>query len=249
MEPAAPRVALLIDADNAPASKIGLVFEHLTHLGTVQVRRAYGNWRKDCLQGWAKVLHKHAIVPVQQFDYVTGKNATDIALAIDAMDLLQTMRPEIYGIVAGDSDYTPLAVRLITSGASVFGFGRVNTTSVAFQEACTKFVALDSGNANSAADDSSTADDQPESPSSSPASSSTPSDKPPEKVFWKAVQKNQQTTGWADVKSIGAYLTKHKIVKAAYSVNRWASYYKKFPVSFEVRELNGKTMIRVLKPK
>jgi len=113
MDSPTPRIALLIDADNAPASKIDLVFGRLSFLGTIRVRRAYGNWKKDHLQGWAKILHKHAIVPIQQFDYVTGENATDIALAIDAMDLLQTMRPEIFGIVAGDSDYTPLVVRLI----------------------------------------------------------------------------------------------------------------------------------------
>ena len=91
MDSRTPRIALLIDADNAPASKIDLVFSRLGLLGTIRVRRAYGNRKKDHLQGWAKILHKHAIVPIQQFDYVTGKNATDIALAIDAMDLLQTM--------------------------------------------------------------------------------------------------------------------------------------------------------------
>lgn len=257
MEPATPRIALLIDADNAPASKIDLVFSRLGYLGTIRVRRAYGNWKKDHLQGWAKILHKHAIVPIQQFDYVTGKNATDIALAIDAMDLLQTMRPEIFGIVAGDSDYTPLVVRLIASGSQVFGFGRIKTASIAFQEACTEFVSLDNdsamappysqfsavnGKRNAALPGSRLTEPVALTVVDSPATS----EEAPSKVFVEAIRQNQQTTGWADVKSIGAYLSQRKIVKAAYNVNRWASYYKKFPALFEVRELDGKTMVRLL---
>jgi uncharacterized LabA/DUF88 family protein len=260
MEPSSPRIALLIDADNAPASKIDLVFSRLSYLGTIRVRRAYGNWKKDHLQGWAKILHKHAIVPIQQFDYVTGKNATDIALAIDAMDLLQTMRPEIFGIVAGDSDYTPLVVRLIASGSQVYGFGRVKTASIAFQEACTEFVSLDTdagrlpaqgqlvgtnGKRGAIAASISPADPV------SIAVLNTPEEveAPPSKVFVDAIEQHQQSTGWADVKSIGAYLSQRKIVKAAYNVNRWASYYKKFPSMFEVRELDGKTMVRILPEK
>ena len=256
MDSSTPRIALLIDADNAPASKIELVFERIGLLGTIRVRRAYGNWKKDHLQGWAKILHKHAIVPIQQFDYVTGKNATDIALAIDAMDLLQTMRPEIYGIVAGDSDYTPLVVRLIASGAKVFGFGRVKTASIAFQEACTEFISLDdvpkaavlsqlSSNGNkrnvSAA---STGGSAPV--SLTVVESAAAIEELPLKVFSDAIRQNQQPSGWADVKSIGAYLSQRKIVKAAYNVNRWASFYKKYPAMFEVQELDGKTMVRLL---
>lgn len=258
MEPSSsPRIALLIDADNAPASKIDLVFERLGYLGTIRVRRAYGNWKKDHLQGWAKILHKHAIVPIQQFDFVTGKNATDIALAIDAMDLLQTMRPEVFGIVAGDSDYTPLVVRLIASGAQVYGFGRVKTASIAFQEACTEFISLDiEGSKPSAAVPSLAVNGRRTSlvryPGDAGAIATSPTapadigETSPSKVFFEAIQQQQQATGWADVKSIGAYLSQRKIVKAAYNVNRWASYYKKFPDLFEVRELDGKTMIRLM---
>lgn len=257
MESQTPRIALLIDADNAPASKIELVFERLGYLGTIRVRRAYGNWKKDHLQGWAKILHKHAIVPIQQFDFVTGKNATDIALAIDAMDLLQTMRPEIFGIVAGDSDYTPLVVRLIASGALVFGFGRTKTASIAFQEACTEFVSLDTDNkaqsftfvspgngrrsvANSVSNGNAV-EAVPVVSESFPTADDLPLD-----IFKEAIQQNTQATGWADVKSIGAYLSQRKIVKAAYNVNRWASFYKKYPNTFEVQELDGKTMVRLL---
>lgn len=257
MDSSTPRIALLIDADNAPASKIELVFDRLSFMGQIRVRRAYGNWKKDHLQGWAKILHKHAIVPIQQFDYVTGKNATDIALAIDAMDLLQTMRPEIYGIVAGDSDYTPLVVRLIASGARVFGFGRVKTASIAFQEACTEFISLDGDAAQPAFFGQLSPNGSKRQISSTNASSPNPVslkvvditssvEEMPLAVFLEAIRQNQQATGWADVKSIGAYLSQRKIVKAAYNVNRWASFYKKYPSMFEVRELDGKTMVRLL---
>jgi len=257
MDSPTPRIALLIDADNAPASKIDLVFGRLSFLGTIRVRRAYGNWKKDHLQGWAKILHKHAIVPIQQFDYVTGKNATDIALAIDAMDLLQTMRPEIFGIVAGDSDYTPLVVRLIASGAQVFGFGRVKTASIAFQEACTEFISLDNDapkpallgqfSTNGGKRSLALPSTGTENAASLTIVDSAPTvEDVPLQVFLEAIRQNQQSTGWADVKSIGAYLSQRKIVKAAYNVNRWASFYKKYPSMFEVRELDGKTMVRLL---
>lgn len=256
MDSPTPRIALLIDADNAPASKIELVVGRLSYFGTIRVRRAYGNWKKDHLQGWAKILHKHAIVPIQQFDYVTGKNATDIALAIDAMDLLQTMRPEIYGIVAGDSDYTPLVVRLIASGAQVFGFGRVKTASIAFQEACTEFISLDNDTSkpvalgplstNGGRRNLGTATTAPNPVALTVVNVATAADELPLQVFSEAIKQNQQATGWADVKSIGAYLSQRKIVKAAYNVNRWASFYKKYPSLFEVRELDGKTMVRLL---
>ncbi|NER81090.1 MAG: NYN domain-containing protein [Leptolyngbya sp. SIO1D8] len=106
--------------------------------------RAYGNWRKDHLQGWGAILQKYAITPIQQFDDVSGKNATDIALTMDAMDLLQTIQPQIFGIFAGDSDYTPLVVRLISSGAQVFDFGCRQASSISFRAACTEFIALNS---------------------------------------------------------------------------------------------------------
>ena len=265
MQSFSSQIALLIDADNASASRIEQVFGHLSTLGTVRVRRAYGNWKKEHLQGWTKVLHKYAITPIQQFDYVSGKNATDIALTIDAMDLLQTMQPEIFGIVAGDSDYTPLVVRLISSGAEVFGFGHTKPTSIFFQEACTEFIALNSHEVGSGKtvpsptnimagkQDSSNLGSESsvvKSIESSKATEKTPqvpakTSQEPEKIFHEAVKRNQQSTGWTDVKAIGAYLSKRKIFKANYKVNRWASYYKKFPGLFEVSEKNGKTMVRL----
>ena len=106
------RIALLIDADNSPAAKIDLILAELAKLGVANIRRAYGNWKKNELKGWEKVLHECAIRPIQQFDVSKGKNATDMLIAIDAMDLLYTDRPDAFGIVSSDADFTPLVMHL-----------------------------------------------------------------------------------------------------------------------------------------
>ena len=98
-----PRIALLIDADNSPASKIDVILAELAKVGVINIRRAYGNWKKDGLKGWEAVLHEYAIRPVQQFDYSKGKNATDMGMVIEAMDLLYTDQPDAFGIVSSDA--------------------------------------------------------------------------------------------------------------------------------------------------
>ena len=112
------RIALLIDADNSPSSKIDVILSELAKVGVANIRRAYGNWKKDGLKGWEGVLHEYAIRPIQQFDYSKGKNATDMGMVIDAMDLLYTDRPEAFGIVSSDSDFTPLVMHLKAKGAA-----------------------------------------------------------------------------------------------------------------------------------
>jgi uncharacterized LabA/DUF88 family protein len=148
-----PRVALLIDADNSPASKIGLILNELSTFGETNVRRAYGNWKKNELKGWEEQLHEHAIRPMQQFDYTKGKNASDMAMVIDALDLLYTDRPEAYGIVSSDSDFTPLVMHLRSKGAAVYGFG-ARRTPEPFVNACSRFLFLDDLRAGGADDDS-----------------------------------------------------------------------------------------------
>ncbi len=136
------RIALLIDADNSPASKIDVILAELAKVGVVNIRRAYGNWKKDGLKGWEAVLHEYAIRPIQQFDYSKGKNATDMGMVIDAMDLLYTDQPEAFGIVSSDSDFTPLVMHLKAKGAQVFGFG-AKKTPMPFVNACSRFLYLE----------------------------------------------------------------------------------------------------------
>jgi uncharacterized LabA/DUF88 family protein len=141
--PRETRIALLIDADNAPAAKIDLILAELAKLGVANIRRAYGNWKKNELKGWEQVLHECAIRPIQQFDISKGKNATDMLMAIDALDLLYTDRPDAYGIVSSDADFTPLVMHLRAKGATVYGFGAKKTPEP-FVAACSRFLYLES---------------------------------------------------------------------------------------------------------
>ena len=132
-------VALLIDADNASPDSLDPVLTILAELGTVNIRRAYGNWEKRALKGWAAMAHRHAIEPQQQFDVTQGKSATDMKMTIDAMDLLYRGRVHGFGIMSSDSDFMPLAMRIRQEGVPVYGFGTGNTPE-SFREACTRFI-------------------------------------------------------------------------------------------------------------
>ncbi|WP_328276154.1 NYN domain-containing protein [Sphingobium sp.] len=137
------RIALLIDADNISHTKIALMLAELSKYGTANIRRAYGDWAKPGLKGWTEKLHEFAIRPIQQFSYSTGKNATDIALVIDAMELLYTQRPDAFCLASSDGDFTPLVMQLKANGHEVYGFGE-RKTPAPFVNACTTFLYLDS---------------------------------------------------------------------------------------------------------
>lgn len=133
------RIALLIDADNAPAIKIQAILDELSKYGVTNVRRAYGNWKKPELKTWEERLHEFAIRPMQQFDYSKGKNASDMAMVIDAMEILYTDKPQAFGLVSSDADFTPLVMHLKSKGAVVFGFGQKKAPEP-FQRACSTFL-------------------------------------------------------------------------------------------------------------
>lgn len=133
------RFALLIDADNAQAKSIDAVLTEAARYGDTTSRRCYGDWTNTQLKSWKEVLNKHAIQPIQQFAYTFGKNATDSALIIDAMDLLYTGKFQGFFLVSSDSDFTKLATRIRESGLEVIGIGRRNTPE-AFRAACNKFI-------------------------------------------------------------------------------------------------------------
>lgn len=138
-DPPSRNIALLIDADNASAATLDPVLTVLAELGTVNVRRVYGNWSKPALKGWRDMSIKHGIEPQQQFDLTKGKNATDMKMTIDAMDLLFRGRIEGFGIMSSDSDFMPLAMRIRQEGIPVYGFG-TSKTPEGFKQACTRFI-------------------------------------------------------------------------------------------------------------
>lgn len=132
-------VALLIDADNASPHTIDPVLTALADLGTVNIRRVYGNWSKPALKGWAEMGLRFALDPQQQFDLTKGKNATDMKMTIDAMDLLASKRVTGFGIMSSDSDFMPLVTRIRQDGLPVYGFGRASTPE-GFRQACNRFI-------------------------------------------------------------------------------------------------------------
>ncbi len=134
-----PRFAVLIDADNAQATVIEAILSEVAKHGVTTVKRAYGDWTTTQLTSWKDRLNEHAITPIQQFRYTTGKNATDSALIIDAMDLLYSGKLQGFCLVSSDSDFTRLATRLRETGVTVLGFGK-QKTPIPFVRACDKFI-------------------------------------------------------------------------------------------------------------
>lgn len=138
-ESRSPRLAVLIDADNASARIAEGLFEEIAKIGEASVRRIYGDFSGTRSKAWADILSRHAIIPHQQFAYTTGKNASDITLVIDAMDLLHSGRFDGFCLVSSDSDFTRLASRIREQGVDVFGFGEQKTPE-SFRQACRRFI-------------------------------------------------------------------------------------------------------------
>jgi uncharacterized protein (TIGR00288 family) len=190
------RFAVLIDADNTSPKLIKEMFEELAGYGTLTVKRAYGDWTNQHLTGWKDHLLANAISPQQQFAYTAGKNATDSALIIDAMDLLYSGNVEGFAIVSSDSDFTPLATRLREAGKRVIGVGQRKTPK-AFVEACERFVFLEVLQSAATAPEQATEqtkDDQP---------------RPIQSVLTKAMNKvDSDDDDWVSLGSLGNHLNR-----------------------------------------
>lgn len=196
----APNLAVLIDSDNAQAAVISDLLAEVAQVGTATVKRAYGDWTTPQLGSWKEVLNVHAIVPVQQFSYTTGKNATDSALIIDAMDLLHGGRVDGFCLVSSDSDFTRLATRIREQGLLVIGFGERKTPK-AFVAACDRFLYTEilrrgsSGGPSSGSSQRRPADDE---------------EAPPLKPFLcEAITAVTQDDGWAPLGMVGSLLQKN----------------------------------------
>jgi len=132
-------IALFIDSDNISYHAIEGIINELSKHGTVSIRQAYGNWSKENLKNWEPKLLEYAIRPIQQFDYTRGKNATDILMTIDTIDLLHTKKVDAFAFATSDSDFTPVAMRVAAEGIKVFGFGEKKTPKP-FMAACSEFI-------------------------------------------------------------------------------------------------------------
>lgn len=186
------KLAVLIDADNAQAAVFPELLAEIAKYGTAHTKRAYGNWTTTNLQSWKKLLHKHAIQPIQQFNYTTGKNATDAALIIDAMDLLHAHILDGFCLVSSDSDFTRLATRIREAGLKVYGFGEKSKTPEAFISSCDKFIFTENLI-----------------PKTKKKKIATPEATALKKTLQSALRAISRDDGWASLPEIGSYINKH----------------------------------------
>ncbi|WP_084125935.1 NYN domain-containing protein [Demequina sp. NBRC 110054] len=188
------RLAVLIDADNAGAKHLERLLAEIAKYGTAGVRRAYGDWTSTQLGSWKSVLLEHSVQPIQQFSYTTGKNATDSALIIDAMDLLHSGNVDGFCIVSSDSDFTRLAARIREQGLTVYGFGERKTPKP-FVAACDTFIYVENL-------------ETPAAPPKESASSSLKKDQKLTKLLSEAVDTASGDDGWAHLGAVGSNLSR-----------------------------------------
>ncbi|TDC73149.1 NYN domain-containing protein [Actinomadura sp. 7K507] len=202
----ADRLAVLIDADNAQPGIVEGLLAEVAKYGTAHVKRAYGDWTGTSLRGWKQQLLDQSIQPIQQFAYTTGKNATDAAMVIDAMDLLYSDRFDGFCLVSSDSDFTRLAARIRESGLTVYGFGERKTPKP-FVAACDKFVYIEN-----LAYDQVSATPAAGSPSPSPPSpaAALKQDTALVNLLRNAVEGGSDEDGWAPLASVGHIITKQR---------------------------------------
>jgi uncharacterized LabA/DUF88 family protein len=197
-------VAVLIDADNVSPVRIAAVMTEIVQYGTASVKRVYGDWTKPQLTNWKTAASENVIQPIQQFANTAGKNATDSALIIDAMDLLYTGRFQAFCIVSSDSDFTRLASRIRENGVAVYGFGERKTPE-AFRNACDRFTYLDVLDEPSAGDTADTT-----AAKTRVASTKLRTDNALVGVLRAAISSASLEDGWADLAAVGSLVRKQR---------------------------------------
>jgi uncharacterized LabA/DUF88 family protein len=190
-----PRLAVLIDADNASAKIADGLFEEIAKIGEASVRRIYGDFSSTRSKAWADILSKHAIIPQQQFAYTTGKNASDITLVIDAMDLLHSGRFDGFCLVSSDSDFTRLAARIREQGVGVFGFGEQKTPE-SFRQTCSRFIYTENLLPSAPANEQ---EATPTTKSLQPPSAAVP-------IIRKVIAQMESEDGWVPLGAVGNQL-------------------------------------------
>ena len=221
------KIAVFIDADNAPASKIDKVLSELARYGVVNIRKAYGNWKSANLKSWEDILHEFAIQPIQQFDLTKGKNATDMALVIDVMDVLYTKNVDVICLVSSDCDFTPLVTRALADGKFVIGFGE-RKAPLAFVNSCSNFLFLD----------------EPET-LAAPVQKATvniKSDTKLIKLLRQAIEAVEDEEGWAMLGPIGTHISNHaSFDQRNYGFKKLSDLFMAIDL-FEMRKTNGSVL-------
>ncbi|SDQ21180.1 OST-HTH/LOTUS domain-containing protein [Pseudoxanthomonas sp. CF385] len=255
-----PRLAVLIDADNAQPAVIGGLLEEVAKYGVASVKRIYGDFTSTRMTQWKQALLKHSINPVQQFAYTSGKNATDSSLIIDAMDLMYTRRFDGVCLVSSDSDFTRLAQRLREEGLTVYGFGERKTPD-AFVQACDKFIYVEVLRSEVAAQPSLPPAPKPAKkaakpaakkpaaqaePTAAPAADAGRHESLPLRLIRQAIEEASDDQGWAFLGSVGSYLNKVRpdFDTRLYGHKKLSDLLKAHPRHFTVEERGGENGVK-----
>ncbi len=241
------KIAVLIDADNAQMSKLKLVIDEISSHGHIITKRAYGDWANPVLKNWSQTLNDLAIQPVQQFAFTKGKNATDSAMIIDAMDLLYTNKYDAFAIISSDSDFTRLAVRLKESEIFVFGVGEEKTPS-SFRNACDDFVLTE----NLSEPDKNIKESKKKNIKNRNVGRESKYDEVTQFLL-KAHEKYEDENGWCNVASAGTYIKRMKsdFDVRTYGVNKLPELIEILSDKFEMTKFDGKGTVKIIayKPK
>jgi uncharacterized LabA/DUF88 family protein len=239
------KIAILIDADNAQLSKLKAILEEISTHGHIIVKRAYGDWSNPVLKHWKDELNQLAIQPIQQFAYTVGKNATDAAMIIDAMDLLYTEKYDAFVLVSSDSDFTMLASRLRASEVYVFGVGEKKTPQ-SFINACDDFILTEFLGSS-----------DPElelAKATTSAVVSTSTDAPQNNIDYVialldlACDKYQDEDGWVNVSAAGTFIkrTKPDFDSRAFGFSKLPDLVANFPKKYEMKKYKGKGTVNII---
>lgn len=199
--PQEKKIALLIDCDNVSHKSIEGVIDELSKYGKVNIRNAYGNWKSASMRGWEEKLHPHAIKPIQQFAYTTGKNATDAAMIIDAMDILYTQNLDAFALMTSDSDFTPLVMRILSNGITVYGFGE-KKTPLPFVKACSQFIYTENLEVTEDEEDKATTG-----ANTKKTRNELRADTALVKLLRTAVEQSADENGWSNLGPVGQYIS------------------------------------------
>lgn len=237
------KIVVVMDADNTQISKLEAVLREISTRGRIVVKRAYGNWRKFTLKNWEDELKRLAIKPEQQFDYVSGKNATDMALVIDTIDLLHQDIYDAFVIVASDSDYTPLAIKLRESGVYVMGVGEKKTPE-SFRNSCDEFIFLENLSNNN------NMNDEEETTLSIEEETNIANDNIDEihKLLKIASDTYQADDGYTNVSSAGTFIkrTKPDFDCRSYGYLKLPDLLGDFPDKYVMKKYRGKGLVNII---
>ena len=234
MDDAKQKIAIFIDVDNAPASKFDDVLSEIAKYGVVTIRKAYGDWKARSQTPWEELLHEYAIQPVQQFALTKHKNASDIAMVIDVMDIVYTKNIDVICLVSSDCDFTPLVTRVLAEGVVVLGFGE-RKTPMPFVNACSKFLYVDQLR------------EEEQAPAGKPKN--IKSDSKLINLLRQAVEATEDEEGWASLGPVGSHISnKTSFDTRNYGFRNLSSLFRAIDL-FEVKRQGNGYMVRNIKRK